>query len=63
MDRRDRYYQLNGSGEKTVHSKLEVAGRLIRGLHSRTGTEDVIDDPFWYGAAAQPRRTERTSTP
>lgn len=53
MDRRDRYYQLNGGSEKAISGKLEGAGKLIRGLHSRTGTEDVIDDPLWYEATAR----------
>jgi hypothetical protein len=48
MDRRDRYFRINGSGEKTVHGKLEGCGKLVRGLHSRTSTEDVIYDPYWY---------------
>ena len=52
MERRERYYKLNGVIEKAMPGELEGAGKLIRGLHSRTGTEDVIDDPLWYRAAA-----------
>ncbi len=45
-ERRERYYSLNrGAGSVTA---LKGAGKLVKGMDSRTATEDATRGEGWY---------------